>query len=74
MIQVRLADGTRLATRFNHTNTVGDIRRYITTARPQYAHQAFALLTTFPSKELNDSSATIEGAGLLSAAILQRLK
>ncbi|XP_055686172.1 NSFL1 cofactor p47 [Lutzomyia longipalpis] len=74
MIQVRLADGTRLATRFNHTNTVGDIRRYIITARPQYAHQAFALLTTFPSKELSDASATIEAAGLLSAAILQRLK
>ncbi|GAB0098231.1 Aldehyde dehydrogenase [Sergentomyia squamirostris] len=74
MIQVRLADGTRLATRFNHTNTVGDIRRYIITARPQYAHQQFSLLTTFPSKELSDSSATIEAAGLMSAAILQRLK
>uniref|UniRef100_A0A6B2EFF8 Protein tyrosine phosphatase shp1/cofactor for p97 atpase-mediated vesicle membrane fusion n=1 Tax=Phlebotomus kandelakii TaxID=1109342 RepID=A0A6B2EFF8_9DIPT len=74
MIQVRLADGTRLATRFNHSNTVGDIRRYIITARPQYAHQEFTLVTTFPSKELSDSATTIEAAGLLSAAILQRLK
>uniref|UniRef100_A0A1B0GNQ1 Uncharacterized protein n=2 Tax=Phlebotomus papatasi TaxID=29031 RepID=A0A1B0GNQ1_PHLPP len=74
MIQVRLADGTRLATRFNHSNTVADIRRYIITARPQYAHQEFNLVTTFPSKELSDSSTTIEAAGLQGAAILQRLK
>lgn len=29
-VQIRLADGTRLLGEFNHTHTVGDIRRYIT--------------------------------------------
>lgn len=43
-------------------------------ARPQYATQTFALLTTFPSKELTDSEQTIEKAGLANAAIMQRLK
>ncbi|KAI8054996.1 hypothetical protein BDF22DRAFT_674766 [Syncephalis plumigaleata] len=28
-LQIRLADGTRLVAKFNHTHTVGDIRRYI---------------------------------------------
>lgn len=43
-------------------------------ARPQYATQTFALLTTFPSKELTDSEQTIQQAGLANAAIMQRLK
>lgn len=43
-------------------------------ARPQYASASFALLTTFPSKELTDETQTIESAGLLSASILQRLQ
>lgn len=30
MIQVRLADGSRLSARFNHTHTISDIRNYIT--------------------------------------------
>lgn len=29
MIQVRLADGSRLSARFNHSHTVSDIRSYI---------------------------------------------
>ncbi|KAG4076606.1 hypothetical protein HA402_001893 [Bradysia odoriphaga] len=74
MIQVRLADGSRLSARFNHTHTVSDIRSYIRNARPQYASTNFALLTTFPSKELTDEAQTIEKAGLLSASILQRLQ
>lgn len=43
-------------------------------ARPQYGAQPFALLTTFPSKELIDSEQTIDKAGLTNAAIMQRLK
>ena len=73
MIQIRLADGSRVATRFNHTHTVEDIRRFITMARPAYANQRFNLLTTFPSKELADGTATVKDAGLLNAALLQRL-
>lgn len=73
-LQIRLADGSRLSARFNQSHTVENIRRYVTTARPQYAAQNFALLTTFPSKELSDGSQTLKDAGLLNAAIMQRLK
>lgn len=74
MISVRLADGSRLNARFNLTHTIEDIRQYITTARPQYSGRSFMLLTTFPNKELSNSSDTIQNAGLQNAAILQRLK
>lgn len=73
-LQIRLADGSRLSARFNQSNTVDQVRRYIATARPQYAEQSFALLTTFPSKELNDGAQTLKDAGLLNAAIMQRMK
>ncbi|XP_058053537.1 NSFL1 cofactor p47 [Anopheles bellator] len=73
-IQIRLADGSRLSARFNQTHTVDDVRRYISSARPQYAGQGFVLLTTFPSKELTEGAQTLKDAGLLNAAIMQRLK
>lgn len=47
---------------------------YVFSARPQYSGRPFALLTTFPSKELTEETQTIEKAGLLNAAIMQRLK
>ncbi|KAK4883763.1 hypothetical protein RN001_000034 [Aquatica leii] len=72
-IQIRLADGSRLIGQFNHTHTVSHIRTYIVDARPQYATHTFALLSTYPSRELNDSE-TIAEAGLLNAAIMQKLK
>lgn len=28
-VQIRLSDGSRMVTRFNHTHTIGDIRRHI---------------------------------------------
>lgn len=73
-LQIRLVDGSRLTARFNQTHTVDNIRQYVTNSRPQYATQSFALLTTFPSKELSDGSQTLKDAGLLNAAIMQRLK
>ncbi len=74
MISIRLSDGSRLQTRFNLTHTVQDIRQYIITSRPEYSGQNFVLLTTFPNKELSNSSDTIKQAGLHNAAILQRIK
>lgn len=71
-IQVRLMDGSRISTRFNHSHTVDDIRSYIITARPQYVDRTFNLISGFPSKPLTDGTATIEAAGLLNASILQR--
>ncbi|XP_054274157.1 uncharacterized protein LOC128993997 isoform X3 [Macrosteles quadrilineatus] len=73
-VQIHLTDGSRLVATFNHTHTVADIRRYIATARPQYEHQSFTLLTAlmFPNKELTQDSQTLADADLLNAAILQR--
>lgn len=47
---------------------------FISRARPQYADQIFALMTTFPNKELKEDTETIEKAGILNAVIVQRLK
>lgn len=73
-VQFRLADGTRLTGRFNHTHTVGDLVQYVTRAEPAYQLQAFVLLTTFPSSELSDHSQTLKEANLLNTTLLQRLK
>ncbi|KAK3919468.1 NSFL1 cofactor p47 [Frankliniella fusca] len=72
-IQVRLTDGSTLIARLNHSHTVGDLRRYITLARPQYSSSTFSLHTTFPRKELSENSQSVQDAGLLNAAVLQRL-
>lgn len=74
MIQIRLADGSRLTGRFNHTHTVNSVRDYIGQARPTYASQDFMLLSSFPPKELTDGGATLKDAGLLNATILHRSK
>ncbi|KAL1471151.1 hypothetical protein MTO96_023861, partial [Rhipicephalus appendiculatus] len=73
-IQIRLSDGSRLVAHMNHTNTVGDIYKYIVVARPEYEATTFMLLTTFPHKELMDENATLKDANLLNAVIVQRLK
>jgi UBX domain-containing protein 1 len=53
-LQVRLGDGTRLQSRFNTTHTVGDVYDFVTRSSPQ--QREFALMTTFPSKELTDKA------------------
>ena len=42
--------------------------------RPQYSGVQYMLMTTFPNKELTEDTATISSAGLVGAAVLQRLK
>jgi len=71
-LQIRLADGTRLVSKFNHTNTVEDIRNVVRNARPNTGDN-FNLMTTFPNKVLSDSSQSIKSAGLLNAVIVQRM-
>ncbi|KAL7752577.1 protein phosphatase regulator [Sorochytrium milnesiophthora] len=71
-LQIRLGDGTRLVSKFNHDHTVGDIRSFINSARPGQASRQYILQTTFPNRELTDSKATIKDAGLLSAVVVQR--
>nr|XP_049706302.1 NSFL1 cofactor p47 [Helicoverpa armigera] len=73
-IQFRLADGSRLTGRFNHSHTVGDLQAYVSRAEPAYQLQAFVLLTTFPSRELADPAATLAQADILNTTLLQRLK
>jgi UBX domain-containing protein 1 len=71
-IQIRLSDGSRLVAQFNHTHTVGQVRQYILTARPQYQTRSFNLLSGYPSRILEDSQTLAEG-NLLNSAIMQKL-
>ncbi|XP_018574182.1 NSFL1 cofactor p47 [Anoplophora glabripennis] len=71
-LQIRLADGSRLVGQFNYEHTIGEVRSYIQAARPQYQSQPFNLLSTYPSKVLDDAQ-TLQAAGLLNAAIMQKL-
>ncbi|XP_041971560.1 NSFL1 cofactor p47 [Aricia agestis] len=73
-VQFRLADGSRLTGRFNHTHTVGDLHAFVSRAEPLYQLRPFVLLTAFPSVELADQTATLASANLLNTTVLQRLK
>ena len=53
-LQIRLGDGTRMQSRFNTTHTVGDVYSFVDRASTH--GRAYALMTTFPSKELTDKA------------------
>jgi UBX domain-containing protein 1 len=55
-LQIRLGDGTRLQSRFNTTHTVGDVYDFVARASPASQEREYALMTTFPSKELTDKA------------------
>jgi UBX domain-containing protein 1 len=55
-LQIRLGDGTRLQSRFNTTHTIGDIYDFVARASPSSQGREYALMTTFPSKELTDKA------------------
>ncbi|KAH3950424.1 hypothetical protein HBI56_155940 [Parastagonospora nodorum] len=55
-LQIRLGDGTRLQSRFNTTHTIGDVYEFVDRASPASQERAYALMTTFPSKELEDKA------------------
>ncbi|XP_055379979.1 NSFL1 cofactor p47 [Condylostylus longicornis] len=74
MVQIRLADGSRISSQFNHTHTIRDIRQFVLHSAPQYVGQTFVLLTSFPTKELSNEEETIEKAGLKNSTLMQRLK
>ena len=73
-VQIRLADGTRLVTKFNPTQTVADIVHFINLSRAGESQRSYVLQTTFPNKELTDLSLTLEAAGLLNAVVVQKYK
>lgn len=53
---------------------MSDLRQFVVAARPAMAAREFALMTTFPNKELVDESQTLQQANLLNAVIVQQLK
>jgi len=73
-VQIRLHDGKTMKVKLNHTHTVGHLRSFVTTARPDLASRPFSLRTSFPSKELEADGLNIKDAGLIGAAVLLRLK
>lgn len=58
-LQIRLGDGTRLTSRFNTTHTIGDVYQFVTAASPISQSRPWALMTTFPSKELTDKATAL---------------
>ncbi|KAK6436206.1 protein phosphatase regulator [Oleoguttula sp. CCFEE 5521] len=61
-LQIRLADGSRLSSRFNTTQTIGDVYNFVDRAGTG-SGRAYALMTTFPSKELGDKGVVLGELG-----------
>lgn len=55
-LQIRLGDGTQLRSRFNTSHTIGDVYEFVNASSPASTTRSYALMTTFPSKELSDKS------------------
>lgn len=58
-LQIRLADGSRLASRFNTTHTIDDVYDFVSRSSPISLGRPWVLMTTFPSKELSDKSVVL---------------
>ncbi|CAH2079053.1 unnamed protein product [Thlaspi arvense] len=71
-IQLRLADGTRLVSRFNNHHTIRDIRGFIDASRPGGSKEYQLLTMGFPPKQLTDLDQTIEQAGIANSVVLQK--
>lgn len=67
-LQVRLADGSRVRVKANHTHTILQLRGHISTLTPG---KAFSLKGGFPPKPLSDESLTLKDANLLNETIVQ---
>ncbi|KAJ2746196.1 protein phosphatase regulator [Coemansia sp. BCRC 34301] len=70
-VQIRLADGTRLVARVNASHTVGDLRAFVLSERPEAGQRPFAFKTIMPPKVLSDDEATVAQVGIANAAIVQ---
>ncbi|KAK3679780.1 protein phosphatase regulator [Recurvomyces mirabilis] len=62
-LQIRLGDGTQLRTRFNTTHTVGDVYEFVNRASSSSQGRSYALMTTFPSRELTDKGQVLGEMG-----------
>ena len=72
-IQLRLADGTRMVSRFNHHHTIRDVRAFIDASRPGGARSYQLQTMGFPPKQLTDLDQTIEQAGIANSVVIQKL-
>lgn len=71
-VQLRLADGTRLVSRFNYSHTIRDIRAFIDASRPGGARNYQLQTMGFPPKPLTDADETIEQAGIANSVVIQK--
>ncbi|EPS38949.1 hypothetical protein H072_7260 [Dactylellina haptotyla CBS 200.50] len=71
-LQIRLGDGTRLVSRFNHTHTVGEVYAFVNSANTASRSRNYVLQTTFPPKELKEMEQSLKDAGLLNAVVVQK--
>ena len=74
VLQIRLADGTKLQSKFNHSHTVRDIYNFVNRSHANSAVANYVLLTAFPRKELTDMGQSLQESQLLNAVITQRMK
>ncbi|XP_001960933.3 UBX domain-containing protein 2B [Drosophila ananassae] len=73
-VQMRLADGSRVAGRFNLTHNIADLYRYARLARPQFSDRSFVLMTSFPRQELQETDTrTLGQANLCNVVVIQHL-
>lgn len=73
-VQLRLADGSRVAVRFNLTHNIGDLYRYARQASPQNSARNFVLMTAFPRQELLETDTrTLVQANLCNVVVIQHL-
>ncbi|KAJ1969804.1 protein phosphatase regulator [Dispira parvispora] len=71
-VQIRLADGSRVVAKLNHSHTIADLRQFILAQRPADATRPFILQTNFPTKILADESQTLQESNLLNAVVVQK--
>lgn len=71
-IQLRLADGTRMVSRFNYSHTINDIRAFIDASRPGGPRNYQLQTVGFPPKQLTDLTQTIEDVGLANSVVIQK--
>jgi len=58
----------------NNTQSVTQLREFITIARPTLAEIPFALFSGHPNKVIEDESVTLENANLANAVVVLQLK
>ncbi|KAJ8749168.1 hypothetical protein K2173_018639 [Erythroxylum novogranatense] len=71
-IQLRLADGTRMVSRFNLNHTIRDLRSFIDASRPVGARDYQLQTMGFPPKPLTDLDQTIEEVGIANSVVIQK--